>query len=63
MALWIDVDINDVLELEDGTMISVEHKSGRRARLKISGDSKVVLRRNGKLSPPPDEVKRDGAAA
>ena len=63
MALWIDVDINDVLELEDGTTISIEHKSGRRARLKINGDSKVVLRRNGKLSPPPDEVKRDGAAA
>lgn len=49
MALFIDVGPEDVLRIGDNSYISVERKSGSRARLKILGNSEVELMRKAKL--------------
>lgn len=54
MALFIDVGPEDVLRIGDDSYISVERKSGSRARLKIIGQSEVELMRKAKLQGAPD---------
>lgn len=49
MALFIDVGPDDVLRIGDDSYISVERKSGARARLKIIGKGEVELMRKAKL--------------
>lgn len=49
MALFIDVGPEDVLRIGENSYISVERKSGSRARLKIIGQSEVELMRKAKL--------------
>lgn len=49
MALFIDVGPDDVLRIGENSYISVERKSGSRARLKIIGKSEVELLRKAKL--------------
>jgi len=53
MALFIDVGPDDVLRIGDSSYISIERKSGSRARLKIIGQSEVELMRKAKLTNPP----------
>jgi hypothetical protein len=43
MALWMDVGPEDLLCIGGDTYISVERKSGARARLKIVGKAEVEL--------------------
>ena len=47
MSLYLDVGINDVIQLGD-TFVTLEHKSGQRARLRFIGPSKVELLKNAK---------------
>ena len=63
MSLFLDASVGDVLHVGD-TQIEVVYKSGRRARLKISGPAPVELERASRLlapapAPPGAEV-RDG---
>jgi hypothetical protein len=53
MALFIDVGPDDVLRIGENSYISVERKSGSRARLKIIGKSEVELMRKAKLQTAP----------
>ena len=48
MALFLDISTDDTLELDDGTVITLERKSGTRARLRIDGPAHVELIRNGR---------------
>ena len=48
MALFLDISIDDTLCLDDGTVITLERKSGTRARLRIDGPAHVELIRNGR---------------
>lgn len=49
MALWLDVGPDDLLRIGGDMFVSVERKSGSRARLKIMGPAEVELVRNAKL--------------
>lgn len=57
MALWLDVGPDDLLRIGDDMYVSVERKSGSRARLKIVGPAEVELTKkrlvNGKPANPP----------
>ena len=48
MSLYLDVGTEDVLQLDGNTFITLERKSGQRARLRIISPSKVELLRNAK---------------
>lgn len=61
MALFLDVDTEDTLHVGD-TVIKLEAKSGRRARLRIEGPAEVVLERGDK-SARHKEPAGDGRAA
>lgn len=50
MALWIDIGPDDILKIGDST-VTLEHKSGRRARLAIIGAAEVDLLRKARLAP------------
>lgn len=47
MSLFLDVSIDDVLRI-GGTFVTLERKSGQRARLRIIGPAEVELMRNAK---------------
>lgn len=53
MALWLDVGPDDLLRIGEDMYVSVERKSGSRARLKIIGPAEVELVRNAKLREAP----------
>lgn len=61
MALFLDVGTEDTLRIGD-TLVTLEYKSGRRARLRIEGSAEVVLERSGKQAQPKEPVT-DGRAA
>ncbi len=47
MSLYLDVGPNDVIQI-GSAFVTLERKSGQRARLRIIGPSKVELLRNAK---------------
>lgn len=47
MPLFLDIGVDDVLMIDD-MEVSLEYKSGARARLSFKGAAKVTLVRNGK---------------
>lgn len=51
MALFLDVGVDDVLRI-DNNYVTLERKSGTRARLRIIGQSEVELMRNAKREEP-----------
>lgn len=51
MALFLDIGPDDLLQIGDAILV-VERKSGKRARLKITGKSEVKLLKNA-LRPVP----------
>lgn len=50
MALYLDLGPNDVLRVGEDTFITIEKKSGQRARLRITGTGDVEMKRK----PPED---------
>jgi hypothetical protein len=48
MALFLDVGPNDVVCI-DGTYVTIERKSGQRARLRFVGPADVELVRQGRF--------------
>ena len=48
MSLYLDVGINDVIQIAENTFVTLEHKSGQRARLRFIGPGKVELLKNAK---------------
>lgn len=60
MSLYLDVGLDDVLLVGD-TYVTLERKSGTRARLRIIGHAKVELMRNAKrdhAGPHPNPVNQ-----
>lgn len=51
MALYLDVGPDDVLRVGEDLVITVERKSGSRARLRFSGPTRVELEKKGRLKP------------
>ena len=51
MALVLDIAVGERVWI-DGTLITMEMKSGRKARISIQGSAKVVLER-------PDDSKKE----
>ena len=45
MALFLDLGPNDILRVGENTFITIEKKSGQRARLRITGDGDVEMKR------------------
>ena len=45
MALFLDLGPNDVLRVGEDTFITIEKKSGQRARLRITGSGDVEMTR------------------
>lgn len=43
MALYLDIGPDDELRVGEDAVITIEYKSGRRARLKITGTAKVEM--------------------
>lgn len=63
MALYLDVGLDDVLRIGDD-FVTVERKSGSRARLRIISAREVELMRKAKVAEPaavkPAEPERAG---
>lgn len=59
MALFLDLSTNDIMHFADGTKITLERKSGTRARLRIEGPGKVELVKGGRDQPDLKPVFRD----
>lgn len=45
-GLYLDLAPGDSVVLENGMTITLEHKSGRRARLRLNGDTAAQLKRS-----------------
>lgn len=60
MALYMDVGPEDVLRVGPDTYITIERKSGSRARMRIVGGADIELRRNAKnaIPTPPAPVNQ-----
>lgn len=57
MALYLDVGPEDVLRIGNDLVVSVERKSGARARLKFEGTERVVLEKGGKAPKVEDDER------
>lgn len=55
MALWMDVGPEDLLCIGGDTYISVERKSGARARLKIVGKAEIELIKKSRIKDAPSK--------
>lgn len=53
VALFLDIGPGDELRIGDGAVLTLEHKSGRRARLRITGEADVKLVRDARIDPAP----------
>ena len=51
MALFLDIGEDDLLQIGDA-FVALERKSGKRARLKITGKSEVTLRKGALRAAP-----------
>lgn len=62
MALFLDIGPEDVIRIGESMFITLEHKSGRRARLKILGKEDVRLFPKDLSDKPgePPKVQGDG---
>lgn len=62
MALFLDIGPDDELRIGDGAVVTLEHKSGRRARLKIIGTYDVrMTKKTAEPNPPaPSGERLDG---
>lgn len=60
MALYLDIGPTDELRIGDGAVVTLEYKSGRRARLKISGTYDVAMVKKQPTPPPPPAEDADG---
>lgn len=49
MALFLDISTDDVLRIGD-TILTLERKSGTRARIRINGGAQCELIRGGKIT-------------
>ena len=47
MALFLDLGPGDVLRVGEDAFITIEKKSGQRARLRITGSADVEMKRQG----------------
>lgn len=52
MALFIDVGPDDAVRIGEDTYLTLERKSGSRARLRIIGKSEVELMRKARVKHP-----------
>lgn len=52
MSLYLDIGPDDALCIGDNMFVTIERKSGKRARLRIIGPLKVELMRKAKLLHP-----------
>lgn len=53
MALFLDIGPGDELRIGDNAVLTIEHKSGRRARIRITGEADVELVKDTKVAPVP----------
>jgi hypothetical protein len=60
MALFLDVGPDDVVHVGDDLLITVERKSGSRARLRFDGAAAVELVKRGRFKLLDDEDPDDG---
>lgn len=58
MALYLDIGPDDELRVGKDAVITIEYKSGRRARLKIDGTAEVEMTKRNTGRPAPPEVPR-----
>lgn len=60
MALFLDIGPNDQLRVGADTIITIEHKSGRRARLRIESTATIDMVSREWAPPEPVKVASDG---
>lgn len=60
MALYLDIGPDDELRIGDGAVVTLEYKSGRRARLKISGTYDVSMVKKQQQQPSKTAEDTDG---
>lgn len=60
MALYLDIGPDDELRVGKDAVITIEYKSGRRARLKIVGTAEVEMTKCRTTPPPPHLEARRG---
>lgn len=61
MALFLDIGVDDALHIEGGMVLTLERKSGQRARLRIEGPANVEMVHGGrdKIDQPPEFKRGD----
>jgi len=47
-VLWLDVGTDDILRIDGDVAVTLERKSGSRARMRFDGPGKVELVRRGR---------------